>query len=45
MHANKWDKESQNILTGKKLPEDFVVKKYDEESDTNRTYKSPQKKV
>ena len=45
MHAKEWDKESQNILPGRKIIEDFFVKKYDEASDANRTDKLPQKKV
>ena len=45
MHANKLDKESQNISPGKNILEDFVVKKYDKASYANITDKSPHKKA
>ena len=45
MHANKWDKEGQNILPGRKILEYFVVNEFDEELDANRTDMSPHNKV
>ena len=33
------------MVPGRKILEDFVVKKYDEASDTNITDRSPDKKV
>ena len=45
MNHIKWDKEIQNISPERKILKYFVVKKYDEASDANRTDKSPQKKM